>query len=220
MSVHVSSVVWEHSRAVGVQFTVLLSLADQSGDDGVSWPSIANIARRSRCSERSAQRHIQALVEIGELAKVDRPNRSSVYTILLTRSGERGDSLSGVGDNMAPLSDNLSPLGVPTVSPRNVSRTVKESKDRAKAIPDDWTPSANAKEYAREKGLDLAHESQQFVNHHGGKGSKFVNWDMAFRTWLGNATRWSPQKRATLQAIPAYETPPAPDRESLPWLTQ
>ena len=58
--------VWQHSKADGRARLVLLAIADHQGEIG-AWPSIATIARMVNSSERSVQRDIQHLQNIGEL---------------------------------------------------------------------------------------------------------------------------------------------------------
>ena len=71
MSVHVSSWVWKHSKATGVELLVLLSLADMAHDDGQCWPSVRQIAARCRLSERSVQDNLRAARQSCELAVLD-----------------------------------------------------------------------------------------------------------------------------------------------------
>lgn len=69
MSVYVSAWCWRHSKAGGSDRLVLLAIADQADDDGLNaWPSYATIAERCLISERTAQRCVQKLEEMGELA--------------------------------------------------------------------------------------------------------------------------------------------------------
>ncbi len=64
----VQSGVWEHSRATGHAFVVLLKIADNCDDAGTNaWPSIARLARYCRCSRSTVKRAIRELVELGEL---------------------------------------------------------------------------------------------------------------------------------------------------------
>ena len=58
--------VWQHSKSDGRARLVLLAIADHQGEIG-AWPSIATIARMVNSSERSVQRDIQHLQNIGEL---------------------------------------------------------------------------------------------------------------------------------------------------------
>ena len=37
---------------------------------------------------------------------------------------------------------------------------------------------------------DLAVEREKFLAHHEAKGSAFVDWDAAWRTWVLNSRRW------------------------------
>lgn len=78
--------------------------------------------------------------------------------------------------------------------------TARTTKKRATQLPDDWSPTDSHKTYAAEHDLDVDHEASQFRNHHTSRGSTFISWDAAFRTWLGNATKWSKTK-------PGYEPP-------------
>jgi hypothetical protein len=66
MSIQVMQAVWEHSKADGRARLVLLAIADHQGEIG-AWPSISTLARMVNASERSVQRDIQYLQEIGEL---------------------------------------------------------------------------------------------------------------------------------------------------------
>lgn len=68
LSVRVQSAVWEHSRATGNAFVVLLKIADNCDDDGRNaWPSVATLARYCRCAESTVQRALRELEALGEL---------------------------------------------------------------------------------------------------------------------------------------------------------
>lgn len=60
---------------------VLISLADQANDDGVCWPSIATLTRRTGLDERSIFRHLATLEKLGHLHREQRPGRSNVYHV-------------------------------------------------------------------------------------------------------------------------------------------
>ena len=66
MSIQVMQAVWEHSKSDGRARLVLLAIADHQGEIG-AWPSIATLAKMVNASERSVQRDIQYLQDIGEL---------------------------------------------------------------------------------------------------------------------------------------------------------
>ena len=66
MSIQVMQAVWQHSKADGRARLVLLAIADHQGEIG-AWPSIATLAKMVNSSERSVQRDIQYLQDLGEL---------------------------------------------------------------------------------------------------------------------------------------------------------
>lgn len=63
-------------------------------------------------------------------------------------------------------------------------------KKPAHARPSDWKPSDAHRAKGRELGVDVDAEAQRFRDHHDARGSVFVDWDAAFRTWLGNEAKW------------------------------
>lgn len=94
MSARVSGEVWEHSKADGVALLVLLAIADQAGDDGVTWLQVEStsgkksITSKARCSRATAFRAVEKLVEMGELQVVQvRRTRSfiNVYRVVVGR---------------------------------------------------------------------------------------------------------------------------------------
>ena len=74
MSVKVMAMVWDESKAVGNARLVLLAIADSCDHDGTNaWPAVATIARKTLLSERTVQRKIRELTEMGELRVVPGP---------------------------------------------------------------------------------------------------------------------------------------------------
>lgn len=71
MSVECSAWVWKYSKTTGNDRLLLLAIADHAGDDGDhAWPSVKTLADKATCSERTVQRRIQHLEEIGCLTVV------------------------------------------------------------------------------------------------------------------------------------------------------
>lgn len=63
-------------------------------------------------------------------------------------------------------------------------------------LPEGWVPSEGNIEDARKKNLtdqEISHEADRFANHHRSKGNQFVDWDAAWRTWIGNIGRYKPR---------------------------
>jgi hypothetical protein len=73
-------------------------------------------------------------------------------------------------------------------------------RPRKSALPADWKPDETALVKAREFGVDANLEADSFRDHHTAKGSTFVDWQAAFRTWLGNAKRFARGGGATRES--------------------
>lgn len=61
-------------------------------------------------------------------------------------------------------------------------------------LPDGWVPSdrniadAEARNFT---SREIDENAERFRNHHHAKGTRYRDWDAAWRTWLGNARRFS-----------------------------
>jgi hypothetical protein len=203
VSTTISANVWRNSKSTGTKLLILVSLADQANDEGWCWPSVALIATRCRVSKRTVQRVLSELEDGHEIRREEKRGCSTRYQVTVSPV-----TVIDTGDDLAPVSPEVSggdtavTGGVPTVSPRNIIESSEPSLEPKKAkesrshrLPSGWAPNLKARNFANERGLDVDHEAEQFTNHHGSKGSKFIDWDMAFRTWLGNSSRWSKPTR-------------------------
>lgn len=107
---------------------VLIALADMADDDGVCWPAMKKVAKKSLCSKRTAQRAIGRFEDMQILSKTERPkeqkrNDSNLYQldfmalIHMTNSVLKGDTVSPsgrqgdtqVGDTVTPETINKEP---------------------------------------------------------------------------------------------------------------
>ena len=112
MSIRLMAQLWDNEDhdLSGSKLLVVLCLADHSNDDGVCWPSINRIAKRTRIDRRSVMRNLQALEEMGYITVVRTPGRPNRYTVNATR----GNSVTG--GKMSPVVI-VSHLPVVTMSP-------------------------------------------------------------------------------------------------------
>jgi hypothetical protein len=80
MSIRLMAQVWETDLEPS-QKLVMLSLADNANDQGVCWPSVANMVRKTGLSERTVQGVLAQLQELGHVTRQDRPGRSTIYSV-------------------------------------------------------------------------------------------------------------------------------------------
>jgi hypothetical protein len=110
MSIEIMNAVWRRSQSTGRARLVLLAIADHQGEIG-AWPSIATLARMVNASERSVQRDIQELVDLGELTVEvqNAPSRGQYKSNLywVTVAGVT-DSQSGVTEMSSGVTESTS----------------------------------------------------------------------------------------------------------------
>ena len=108
MSIRLMAQLWDNEDhdLSGSKLLVVLCLADHSNDDGVCWPSINRIAKRTRIDRRSVMRNLQALEEMGYITVARTPGRQNRYTVNATR----GNSVTG-GNNVTGGSSVTPPRG-------------------------------------------------------------------------------------------------------------
>ena len=108
MSIRLMAQLWDNEDhdLSGSKLLVVLCLADHSNDDGVCWPSINRIAKRTRIDRRSVMRNLQALEDMGYITVVRTPGRQNRYTVNATR----GNSVTG-GNNVTGGSSVTPPRG-------------------------------------------------------------------------------------------------------------
>jgi hypothetical protein len=207
MSIEIQNAVWRESKATGRARLTLLAIADHQGEIG-AWPSIETLAKMVNASERSVQRDIKELADLGELiVLVQRaPSRgqykSNLYWVNLpsvakasgvtkTRSGVT-DSTSGVTD----LASGVTTDGVLTL----IEPLLKPNRTAAqKTLDESWKPGDNLSAMFATKWplLNASEETEAFILYHRGKGSKFVDWDLAYQAWMNRAQKWATEKQAT-----------------------
>lgn len=121
--------------------------------------------------------------------------------------------------------DSASPRHMPEACSASASATAKENTppcsppsrrpkaERASKIPDGFRPNEKHAQLAREMGVSLADEFAKFADHHRAKGSVFVDWDAALRTWLRRAGEMTAPRQARLPSIVTEGAHDAQQRE-------
>lgn len=99
MSIAVMSAVWAHSSAKGGDLLVLLAIADFAHDNGVAFPSVPTLAKKSRLSDRQVTSILKRLHSHGELEikKNQGPKGTNLYRVL-----NRGEALSPGYEALSP----------------------------------------------------------------------------------------------------------------------
>lgn len=70
------------------------------------------------------------------------------------------------------------------------------------SIPENWEPRAEERAMAEQSRLNVGCEANAFRDHHAAKGSRMLDWDAAFRTWLRNAVKFGGARGGARQPTP------------------
>ena len=160
MSTIIMGACWPLGPMSPSQKAVLISLADQANDDGVCWPSVGTIAKRTCLSERAVQDALAWLQTAGALLREYRANTSTSYTVTPARfkpskAPARQRKASTMGANGAPPADSAP--GEANAPPANGAPGANGAPPPAAAAPRgaDGAPPE----------VQMAHPNHQ-VNHH------------------------------------------------------
>jgi DnaD/phage-associated family protein len=81
MSIKRMTAVWDHSKARGAQLLLLLAIADNAGDEGLAWPGLEELAKRTRVKKRAVIDQIEKLEKTGELRVLRRMGKHNYYIV-------------------------------------------------------------------------------------------------------------------------------------------
>lgn len=147
MSVRVLTIVWDTSPSEGGDLLVELALADQAGDDGVTWMQVERLSQKTRLSERHIYRTLESLTAAGriEVRKAQHGRRRiSVYRVL-------GPGLRPVDYDRLPFKLDSSFGGGPdSLSPDTVSG--RKARRHDTGVSDDMTRASATR--ARSSSLE------------------------------------------------------------------
>jgi len=205
MSIQVMNAVWQHSKSVGRARLVLLAIADHQGEIG-AWPSIATLAKMVNASERSVQRDIQQLVDLGELevevqsAPTRNQYKSNLYWVQLPGVTGVTDSASGVTESQSGVTESAS--GVTAGGALTLIEPLKKpNRTFSYRLPENWQPKESDIEVMKNHfpAIDLRLETHAFRDYWqsvpGARGKK-ADWDATWRNWIRNAHKRSKPKQA------------------------
>lgn len=208
MSIQVLNAVWRESKSTGRARLVLLAIADHQGEIG-AWPSIETIAKMVNASERSVQRDIKELVELGELQVLTQqaPSKgqykSNLYWVILPSLAGVTDLPSGVTNNDSGVTESAS--GVTVVGALTITKPLQKPNitTKQKALDENWLPDERLVGMFLTKWplLNMSEQTEAFKLHHMAKGSKMVDWGLAYQKWMNQAQTWAVQKQAKAEPV-------------------
>lgn len=205
MSVRAMHWVWTRSRSGPTERLVLLAIADAANDRDEAWPSMAALVEKTGLSERTVQRCVSTLVNLGELSKAVGGGRGKTTKYrLLTMSDEpetptekprnpdpRQENPVSESVNPVSLSENPVTVSPGTIKNRQEPKKTPTGSSLGTRIPDDFAATADMIAWAREHTpLVGAKETEAFVDYwraRPGVGGRKLDWIATWRTWMRRA---------------------------------
>ena len=77
--------VWDNAPCAGPELLCFLAIADNANDQGLAWPSIPYLSRKTRRSDRQTLRTIASLIEQGLLSRREAPGKITRFEINLSK---------------------------------------------------------------------------------------------------------------------------------------
>lgn len=159
MSIKLMTWAWE-TEIPATEKMVLLCLCDHANDDGQCWPSMARIARKCSVTDRTVQRAIKNLRELGILHTEGEPGKTLKFHITPRHSVTPDTASPPTMTTRPPTHSRRTP---DTVSPKPLENLHQEPS-LVKSPPSDDTPLTieevveDWNEMAAELGLPTVHK--------------------------------------------------------------
>lgn len=124
---------------------------------------------------------------------------TETVTEAVAERGGMGGETTSEPPTHSPAADDHQPRPASQAAPAKKKKFVKKRC----TIPEDFALSESMAAYAAKNGIqgeDAAVEFEKFVNYHSSKGSLMADWEAAWRTWVGNWSRFGGNKSRTSSA--------------------
>lgn len=203
-------------------YGIMLQIGKRNRAITASWDTLATASNLNR---KTVRKTLDLLIECGFVTTTHRyiGGRKASDSITLhddpivpdeDRIVHHGDyqwSTTGTIDSpsQGPLNGYVTDTNrdVLVVIPTHKENPTEETMGdkRMTRLPDDFTMPDDWRTAAKELGVehDCDWQFDAFIDNHLAKGSKFVDWKRAWRTWCRNAVSWNNRGPRTVNAAPA-----------------
>jgi DNA-binding transcriptional MocR family regulator len=179
---------------------VLYWLADHYNQStGECFPSHKRLAELCEMTDRNVRLQLDQLAKLGLVVAVKRirdngSQTSNSYQLTLVVDDHGRKIFPTPVENIStPPVHNFPTLNLGNIN-LGIEPSIAAQNKRACTLPEGWVVSNKNIQDALERNFsneEIKHESHQFSNYHFSKGTKFKDWDAAWRTWLGNSRKFT-----------------------------
>jgi hypothetical protein len=147
---------------------------------------VSSTANGDVCAEATARDEVNTVIPTTDVQPVDQPDSSRPAA-----ADQPSTSRTPAGTSVDPRSQIPDPrsgdLEIAPLAP--IPRRTRAA--RLLPLAAEWAPRSEELALARSLGVDAPRELAAFRDHHSARGTHFVDWNAAFRTWLRNAVKFS-----------------------------
>ena len=119
MSIHIMTQVWERSQHKGSELLLMLAIADNANEQGIAYPSLNTLAKKTRITRRNVIFLVKKLIRSGELrVEVGRgPRRTNIYHVVIEDGENFSPRMKSQGENQRQLEGERAMSPEPTTEP-------------------------------------------------------------------------------------------------------
>jgi hypothetical protein len=195
--------------------SVLNVLAIMANKQAQCWPPIngsTGLTGKTKLSERAVQNAIKALASGGHISREERAGRGVTYTVH-PRTGctpaQDAPPQDGRPAGPAPTPAQDAPKQPRTTKPQKASPS---SGRRATTLPPNFQPimregSETAKVTAGWTAAEAKAQFEHFTDHHTAKGTRSLDWQATWRTWVARSKQFSSRHSASSPRGERYRDP-------------
>ena len=203
MSVLAMAWAWRVPVKSASERVVLVALADHSDDQGRCWPGQEGLAEKCCMHRVSVNRIVKrladaGLVEIRHRAKEDGSRNSNLYRLPIQSNPESlwraNQSNPEYIQSNPEYGQSNSGLHKPSEN-HQIEPSESGARKRATRAPAQFSITDKMRDWYRQKKIpgDIDTNTEHFLDHHRAKGSKFIDWVAAWRTWMNNEQKFARQ---------------------------
>ena len=172
------------------------------------WENETGLTRYEQENARKKLKNLGVLEEIkrGVPCKVHYRVNENALTMLLSQYVENQQtrmwntsstvcSKPASSDAEIPQTNTETTQRIPETTTDIIADKSPKPKNKKRSLPDGFLPTEQHIKLASDLGVNLNIEFQQFKDYHVAKGSKFVDWHAALRTWIRNSAKFGKPKQ-------------------------
>ena len=147
------------------------------------------------------------------------PDISNTRTLSTTNPdiSEQYPDILNTNPDIAMSPEPIEPIE-PSIEPVVRGARAKKPQPKLTPVPDQFNPTEKQYRWAFEETAFQPHEvdreTEMFLDFHRAKGSKFVDWDAAWRKWMRKAAEFRDEKAQRNSNVRAYQGKPSAFEET------